>query len=76
MDQICIRVQMNVSELIVAHIRALRGLDTLGTFFAIFYKGGQLYRVPVYGKCPKISHTKCLTKWHYANSAEPDQTAV
>ena len=27
------------------------------------------------GKYPKILTLKCLTKWQYANSADPDQTA-
>ena len=75
MDQICIRVQTNVSELIVAHIRALRGLDTLGTRFAIFYKGDNFTEFLFTVNVLKFHTHKCLTKWHYANSAEPDQSA-
>ena len=29
----------------------------------------------IYGKCPKILHTKVSDKMAYENSAEPDQTA-
>ena len=29
-----------------------------------------------YGKCPKILYTKVADKMAYANSADPDQTAL
>ena len=32
--------------------------------------------VNIHGKCPKISYTKVSDKMAYANSADPDQTAL
>ena len=32
--------------------------------------------VNIHGKCPKISYTKVSDEMAYANSADPDQTAL
>ena len=35
-----------------------------------------IHEVKMYGKCPKILYTKVSDKIAYANSVDPDQTAL
>ena len=47
----------------------MRKTKRLILFFIIFFHS----QIRLYGKCPKISHTKLSDKMAYANSADPDQ---
>ena len=54
---------------------ALSGEETIKTVLSPLWK--RVYsRRKEYGKCPKISNTKVTDKMTYANSTDPDQTAL